>query len=835
MKQQEDVGIDLRGLTLIVVVGAWLTGMIVASFQPLPSLALLLAAGSGLILLVPLWENKQARFIIILAICVFLGAWRYTSAAPGGDPQAISTFISNNVFSVRGTVSDEPKLQGRSRVLVVAVSSISRNGGTSWQGAHGQLAVQTLGTSIEDPYGANYGDNVELRGKLQPPSPYNPAGTFASMAFPGIKVDSNEANPLIAWLYHLRVMLATVISQALPQPEAALLIAILLGLRTPALTLLTQAFNVTGTAHLIVPSGFKVTILAGLVASGTRWLYEGHQQSEGELLPAQKRGGWRRWSATALVIVSIAVYTILSGASPAALRSGVMGSLLVIAPRLGRIYNVYTALALTALLMSISDPFVLQDVGFQLSFLGTLGIILLTPFFQRLLLPVERLPYGHHIAEIIAVTLAAETATLPIFAVTFQEISFIAPIANMLTVPLLGTLIMLGVLICAAGIMFAPLVALCGWVAWPLLWYVTHIVVWCANVPGAYISVSNVDSSVAWGYYILLVGLMYFVARKQFSLFTKTQPHTRTPVLSPRLWRIAQLSAAALVILTTGAAVLVTRAGQLTISFLAVGPAGHPLQGEAILLRTADDKTVLIDGGLDIASLSQALDSRLPPWQRSLDAVLLTTPAKDHLTGLQDIVSRYQIGEVIDAGVLHPTVTYAAWRRTITERNLHYMAVVQGTTIPIGMAAALQVLWPTASLHKGSNETRDNGLIVRIVAPGVSVLLLGVAAQSKYALSGLLSNLDFNYLQAEIVQVVGEVNRPFPTELEGVLQKAHPSLLVITPALLSTQQSKLGISSTVIPPAPSLSDGSGWQSLQTAQVGTIEINSSNNGWKMNIM
>jgi len=289
------------------------------------------------------------------------------------------------------------------------------------------------------------------------------------------------------------------------------------------------------------------------------------------------------------------------------------------------------------------------------------------------------------------------------------------------------------------------------------------------------------------------------------------------------------------VILATGATTLVVHSGRLTITFLAVGPANQPLQGEAILIRTADDKTILIDGGLDVASLSQALDSRLPPWQRSLDAVLLTTTGKDHLTGLQDIVSRYKIGAVIDAGMLHPTATYASWRRTITERNLPYMAVVQGTTIPVGEQVALQVLWPTANLHKGSDEARDNGLIVRIVAPGVHVLLLGVAAQSKYALAGLLSDLDFNYLQADIVQIVGEVNRPFPAELEGVLQKARPSLLVITPASLNVRQSKLGVLSSVIPLGPSMSGGSGWQSFQTAQFGTMEISSNNDGWNMNIV
>jgi predicted membrane metal-binding protein len=95
----------------------------------------------------------------------------------------------------------------------------------------------------------------------------------------------------------------------------------------------------------------------------------------------------------------------------------------------------YTAMGLAAIAMSLIDPFILWDTGFLLSFLGTLGIVLLTPFFQRLLAPIEHLPFGHFITEIIAVTLAAQVATLPIFAVTFETISFIAPIASMLTVP----------------------------------------------------------------------------------------------------------------------------------------------------------------------------------------------------------------------------------------------------------------------------------------------------------------------------------------------------------------------------------------------------------------
>ena len=436
MQQQKTTPLNLRGLALVLIAGAWVAGILLDAIAPLPALALLMGAGAALLFLFPLSHNPQGRLIMLLLTCLFLGAYRYTLSA--NDPKAITPSISGSV-TIQGTVSDEPKVQGRSRTLVISVTQILKTGNTSWQDADGQLAVQTLGTLIEDPYGANYGDDVEVQGKLQAPPPTSTPNIFASMAFPRITVNQNEGNPVIAFFYHLRVTLATIIEQSLPQPAAALLIAILLSLRTPALKPLIPAFNATGCAHLIAPSGFKVTIMAGLITNSTKRLYKNKRPMQ-KLLPAQQRGGWRQGLATFLVLVSILAYTMLSGAGPAALRAGIMGALLVIAPRIGRVYNVYTALALAALLMSALDPFVLWDTGFLLSFVGTLGIVLFTPFFQYYLRFLARLPLGTYLSEILAVTLAAQTATLPLFAINFNEVSFIAPITNILTVPLLGLL-----------------------------------------------------------------------------------------------------------------------------------------------------------------------------------------------------------------------------------------------------------------------------------------------------------------------------------------------------------------------------------------------------------
>ena len=665
------------------------------------------------------------------------------------------------------------------------------------------------------------------------------------MSFPRLAIMQLGGNHLIAALYRLRIYLATIITRLLPQPMAALLIAIVLSLRTPALQPLIPQFNVTGTAHLIAPSGFKVTILAGLVGDKTYQLFNPRKKQFQRLLPAEKqrRNVWQLLP-TGLVVVCILGYTFLSGGSPAAIRAGIMGIALALAPRFGRVYNVDNALALTALLMSAFDPFVLWDAGFQLSLFGTLGIIKITPLLMRPSQRIEHIPLIHFLIEIMMVTLGAETGTMPIFAFTFHQISFISPVTNILTVPLLTALIVLGLLVCIAGAIWLPAGILLGWIIQPLLWYVIQAVSWCATRPGAYLPlpIANLAPGISWGYYtLLLLVASPLLLRRPVPQQKTGHLQTGPPLLSKRAWRGLQFSAALIVVLASGGTAVAARtSNQLTITFLNVVPATQPAQGnavpatqsaqgEAILIQTPDNKTALIDGGLDATALAAELDTRLPFWQHTLDMVMMTAPRQDELTGLIDVVSRYQVGEAIDAGMLHPNAAYALYRRTISERNIPYIQLRQGATITLGTQLAMQVFWPQSPLHKGSEENQDNGLIVRLLAPGLRMLLLGATALSKYALAGLLATIDPDHLAADIVQFIGDAGKAFPAELPAVLQVIHPSLVIISPAALSAKRRKAG-ATTVLASLQSISGA--WQIVQTAQTGAIEINSNERGWTM---
>lgn len=179
--------------------------------------------------------------------------------------------------------------------------------------------------------------------------------------------------------------------------------------------------------------------------------------------------------------------------------------------------------------------------------------------------------------------------------------------------------------------------------------------------------------------------------------------------------------------------------------------------------------------------------------------------------------------------MLHPNAAYALYRRTISERNIPYTQLRQGTTVTLGTQLAMQVFWPRSPLHKGTQENQDNGLVVRLLAPGRRMLLLGAAALSKYALTGLLATISPGYLAADVVQFIGDAGKPFLAELPAVLRAIHPSLVIISPAALSSKLRKAGTSS-VLTALQAISGA--WQIAQTSQTGTIEMNSNEQGWTM---
>src|SRR2546428_4257800 len=331
--------------------------------------------------------------------------------------------LAGGSVALTGRVADDSRQAGGGAEVLVEPSRLLVNGAAV--AGIGNLMVRWRG-----PTTAGLGDQVRAAGRL--PLPRDMPGfdrraylaqreVFLELQASSFDVTASAMGigALPAWL---RSGFTATVAAALPRPHSAVLLGIVLGIRQGIPTEPQNALIATGLIHLLVLSGLKVAVFARIV--------------QGALTPVLGRQA--AWPALGL----IALYAMVGGATPAAVRASAMGGLAIAASHLGRPSHVWTSLALTAAAMLGWRPELAWDVGFQLSFAGTAAIILLTPAIAR---RVAFLPLV--LREPFAVTCAAQVGTLPMMATDFHVVSPVAPIANALTLPILPVLVAGGLLL----------------------------------------------------------------------------------------------------------------------------------------------------------------------------------------------------------------------------------------------------------------------------------------------------------------------------------------------------------------------------------------------------
>jgi len=250
-------------------------------------------------------------------------------------------------------------------------------------------------------------------------------------------------------LIRFKQRLKSLIDSSLPEPEAGLADAILLGYRRTVEREDLTIFSRVGLSHMIAISGSHITILSAMLINF--------------LLAV----GLSRPRALRLIFLFLFLYPLVTGLSASAVRSAIMGGLSFLAVYYGRGSMMINALMFSGALMLVGNPRLLRDdIGFQLSFLAVLGIIYIYPLigslYERRLISSSRKNRGRkilkNIFDTINLTLVSQLITLPILLINFRQFSVISPLANVLVVwtfaPLLAALI-LGLLAAA----FLPLFA----------------------------------------------------------------------------------------------------------------------------------------------------------------------------------------------------------------------------------------------------------------------------------------------------------------------------------------------------------------------------------------
>jgi competence protein ComEC len=523
--------------------------------------------------------------ILAVALCFALLAVGRAELPPV-DPQtpARAASLVGRIAVMTGRVADDSRPSAGGGEVLVEPDQIVI--GAARVSGIGNLMVRWRGPTI-----ASFGAQVQAVGKLALP---RDLPTFDRRAYLAqrqvylelqttsfdVLTDGSGPAAFPAWL---RAHYTSALDAAMPPPHAAVLLGVVLGIREGIPPGLQNALIATGLVHLLVLSGLKVAVFARIVQAA--------------LQPLLGRLG--TWPALAL----IAIYAMVGGATPAAVRAAAMGGLAIAATHLGRPTHVWTSLALTAAVMLGWHPELAWDVGFQLSFAGTAAIILLTPGIERRLTFMPGV-----LREPFAVTCAAQVGTLPMMATDFHVLSPIAPLANALVIPILPALVAAGLVLGA----LSPLPDLARLAAIPvtgLLAYLEQVAYLLARVPAAVISIPRFPT---W------VGIAYYSALGPGIAAGQASGRHRSMAIATAL-------VAPIVIAAVALAMWANAPPQAIV--MAVG------DGQAVLLR-GPHGTLLIDGGPSPARLNDELGAQLPPWQSTLDALAITAPTLGHVGGL---------------------------------------------------------------------------------------------------------------------------------------------------------------------------------------------------------
>lgn len=688
-------------MTIVYIGIAWFIGLGLASLLPLPWTAWLggvAAAGVGGLLF---RQEPWLRLVFVCAAALGLGGARYVLALPTIDPGHVAFYNEADVI-LTGLVVDEPVPRDTTTRLDVRVEALTLAGGAT-RPVTGRVLV-----NVERFPVIAYGTRLRLVGQLNEPPVFDTfdyreylrrQGVHSVMLLPEVEVlAENEGSPVYQAIYAFKDRAQAVINRLIPEPQSALLSGILLGNESGLDPALQEDFRRTGMTHIIAISGFNISILSGMLVGVAAPLV------------GRRRAPW-------FALAGIAFYTIMVGADASVVRAAIMGSIYLIGARiLGRPNFAYGSLFTAGILMTLWRPFSLWDVGFQLSFAATLGLMLYADRFtrwtqrrlaQRLPAPTVTWLMGP-LSDAVMITLAAQLSTLPLMMYYFNQISLVSLIANPLILPAQPGLMLTGGLATLVGLL-SPIVAQpIAWIAWLFLSYSITLVRLLATLPFAAVPVQI---------NLFVVALLYLIIGGVTWLTFQPRPRRQMVLNSMRPYASQQLLIGAAVL----AAILVVAWGRsqpdghLHVVFFDVG------QGDATFVQTPSGRQILINGGPSPTLLNAALGEMMPFWDRQLDLVISTHPADGYAAGLPGVLQRYRVEELVTSGFSGDTFqAYQELLRESQAQQIPQRQVVAGEVIAVEDGVRLEVLHPVSTAG-------DQTVALRLVYGNLSVMLAGAA------------------------------------------------------------------------------------------------------------
>ncbi len=560
-------------------------------------------------------HSRDAAWACVFIAIVALGAVRYGLA----EASATLAQFSGSRVLLDGVVVEEPDVRPTHTNLRVRVNRIADRSSITNTLAGTLLVRAAVSTTWR------YGDGIRADGIISIPPRFSAFDYRDYLARKGVAVwmprperlwrtSSDNGSPAYALLLTAKDRVRQTVRRMLPMPESALLNGVLIGDDNDIPQSLSDAFRRTGTSHIVAISGFNVSIIITLVVGLLSRLVNPRR-------------------AAAIALPAIWVYAIFVGGSASVLRATIMATITLVGILLWRRGFTLNTLCAAAVFMFIADPNALFDLGFQLSFLATLGLVL---YADRISSPAERwvqarvqqpraqrmLLFG---LDGVLMTLAAQLTTLPLIIVISGQLSLVSLVTNALVLPLQPPLMVLGIVAAIIGVFVPSIATVTALPAYAFLTLTIRAVQWTAAWPYA---------SVPVGWFGATAAAVCYVVLAIITVVLSLPAAFRTHALGQLRRRAGSMGIACASVSAVAAGFVFWMQqpdGKLHITF----------RGSSALVQTPNgQQVVFLNGG----HITPMLEAGLPVWDRHIEWLILPRADAYAFEDAQVIEGRYRVG-----------------------------------------------------------------------------------------------------------------------------------------------------------------------------------------------
>ncbi len=501
----------MSGRIVWAVCVGFLAGILLRSFFFLswPFAALLIFLGAVMLIYRLTDISRSGMYVALAVACIACsaGILRMDSAGLVHDPNLYER-LNEDVVLV-GKVVAEPDVREKNvRLRVRASDMIYHNATTSVDA--GVLVVAPLHSEV------SYGDTIRAEGRLRLPEAFDTGsgrvfdypmflakdGVLYELAFAEIEVlETGGGDVVKKAALGIKQLYLTGLQRALPEPAAGLAGGITVGDKRSIGEELSQAFINVSLIHIVVLSGYNMTVVINAAAQGMKYV-----------------PGATRSVQFAVSGVIVLFFVLMTGGAASATRAGAMALIATYARLSGRSFLALRILAVVAAAMALWNPFIVAfDPGFQLSILATAGLILFTPLIAPYL-PFVTERWG--LREIAASTLATQMAVLPLLLYQNGLLSISAIPANLLTLIFVPAAMLFSFIASLAGLILGSFGTIVALPALALLTYIIKVAEILSTIPYASVTVP------AFGVWLMVV--MYILLAAGYVWLKNKAPPTES-------------------------------------------------------------------------------------------------------------------------------------------------------------------------------------------------------------------------------------------------------------------------------------------------------------------